>query len=112
MRGKIIKSHQSSFPNPLILKKGEKLRVEHKETDWSGWIWCINENEEQGWVPENYLKIEKSNAQLLEDYNATELSIAIGQIVQIEKEESGWVWVTTDKGEVGWIPKENIEIDE
>jgi uncharacterized protein YgiM (DUF1202 family) len=49
---------------------------------------------------------------LLEDYNATELSAVKGQIFQVEKEESGWVWVTSENGEYGWIPKENINIIE
>jgi hypothetical protein len=91
MRCKVIKSYTSAFPKPLILKKGEKLRIGNKNSEWTIWIWCITAKGDKGWVPENYLKIYNDIADLLEDYNATELSAVKGQIFQVEKEESGWV---------------------
>ena len=112
MRCRVIKNYTSAFPEPLILEKGEKLRIENKKSEWAGWSWCITEKGDKGWIPENYLKICNNNAELLEDYNATELSAVKGQIFQVEKEECGWVWVTSENGEYGWIPQDNIEIIE
>ena len=112
MRCEIIKNYISSFPNPLILEKGEMLRVENKKIEWSGWIWCITETGDNGWVPVSYLKIVINTAELLVDYDATELSVLKGQIYQIEKKESGWVWLTSENGKYGWVPQENIRIIE
>jgi uncharacterized protein YgiM (DUF1202 family) len=108
--GRIIKDYKSPFPDPLILKKGEKLHIEDKECEWSGWIWSITEDGNSGWIPNSYLKIKEQNAELLKDYNATELNATKGECYLIEDEESGWVWVSSDNGKYGWIPLENVEI--
>jgi len=112
MRCKVIKNYTSAFPEPLILKKGENLRVENKKSEWSGWIWSITEKGDKGWVPENHVKIHGNIVEIIKDYNATEITAVKGQIFQVEKEESEWVWVSSENGEFGWIPQKNIEIIE
>ena len=107
---KIIKEYESPFLNPLILKKGEKLLLEDKECEWEGWIWANTKEGQSGWVPKSYLRISKMSAELLIDYDATELSASIGQTFLIEKQESGWIWVTSKNGKYGWIPLKNVEI--
>jgi uncharacterized protein YgiM (DUF1202 family) len=107
---RVIKGYKTPFPNPLILKKGEKLLIEDKECEWPGWIWSITIDGKSGWIPNSYLKIRENNAVLLKDYDATELTASVGEKFLIENEESGWVWVTSENGKYGWIPLENIEI--
>ncbi|MFW9770631.1 MAG: SH3 domain-containing protein [Promethearchaeota archaeon] len=107
---RVIKEHKSSFPDPLILKKGEKLHVENKNSEWPGWIWSITKSEKSGWVPKSYLEIHGNKAIMLRDYDATELTASIGEEFLIEGKESGWAWVTSITGKFGWIPLENIEI--
>ncbi|MFX1496597.1 MAG: SH3 domain-containing protein [Promethearchaeota archaeon] len=106
---RVVKNHTASFSVPLILKKGEKLRLETKDSEWPGWIWVINKSKKSGWVPKSYLKIHGNNAIMLKDYDATELTVSIGEEFLIELEESGWIWVTSENGKSGWIPLENIE---
>jgi uncharacterized protein YgiM (DUF1202 family) len=107
---RVIKDYISPFPDPLILSKGEILKVEEKQSEWSGWIWATNESGKSGWVPRNYLNIDGNSATLLINYDATELTALKSQEYIIEKEESGWVWVTSKNGKYGWIPLENIKI--
>jgi uncharacterized protein YgiM (DUF1202 family) len=38
------------------------------------------------------------------------MSAIKGQELPIEKEESGWAWVFSERGKYGWIPLENIEM--
>lgn len=106
---RVIKDHESSFPDPLILKKGDKLDIENKECEWPGWIWVTNESKRSGWVPKSYLKIHRNRAVMLKDYDATELTVSVGEEFRIELEESGWIWVSSEKGKSGWIPLENVE---
>ena len=47
---------------------------------------------------------------MLQDYEATELTVFIGDELVIEKEESGWVWVSNVEGKKGWIPLKIIKI--
>lgn len=107
---RVIKDYISHFPDPLIICKGEIITVEEKECEWLGWIWATTESGKSGWVPINYLKIEGNKAVLLNEYNATELTVLKGQEFTIEKEESGWAWVSSETGERGWIPLENVKI--
>ena len=92
------------------MKKGEQLRIEEKECEWPDWVWAITYNGKSGWVPKNYLTIEGDKAKMLVYYDATELTAFIGQELEIQKQESGWVWVISDSGEQGWIPLDNVEI--
>jgi hypothetical protein len=76
---KIIKEHISSFPNPITLKKGDKVFVGSAITlcDYSanelnvkigdeisihkyenGWAWSANSIGKFGWVPLNNIKIQ------------------------------------------------------
>ena len=59
-----------------------------KESEWSGWIWCINGTGEMGWVPESNLKILETTCKVLQDYDATELSVDVGQELTIKMESS------------------------
>ncbi|MFX0032174.1 MAG: SH3 domain-containing protein [Candidatus Hodarchaeota archaeon] len=107
---RVIKEYKTPFPDPIILKKGERVSIEDRECDWPGWVWAINKSTKSGWVPRSYIKIHKGYAEMAKDYNATELTASIGEEFLIEKEESGWVWVSSKMGKSGWIPLENIEI--
>lgn len=111
-RCRIIKDYITPFSEPLILEKGEMIKVEEKECEWLGWIWGTTNDGKSGWVPKNYLSIEGEEAKMVVDYDATELKGFKGQEFIIEKEESGWVWVISESGEKGWIPLENIELIE
>ena len=65
-----------------------------------------------GWVPESYLEIFETNCKAVQDYDATELTVKIGEEFLIEKEESGWFWLNDEKGKEGWVPKKNVRIIE
>lgn len=40
------------------------------------------------------------------DFDAIELTIVPGEVLEIELEESGFLWVRNQKGELGWVPGE------
>lgn len=106
---KVIKNHRSDFPNPLILKKGERLSVSPKKTNFEGWIWCTTDEGNSGWVPENFTKNADNDCVMLVDYDATELSVSVGEKLIILSEESDWVWCLNSKKQKGWVPLENVE---
>jgi hypothetical protein len=108
--GRVIRSYQSTCPNPIVMKVGDRLQVEDKPTNWAGWLWCLHPSGKSSWVPENYLNREGDSALALQDYNATELSVQESQELDILNEEAGWFWCTGGDGESGWVPAENIEL--
>ncbi len=107
---KVIEDYKSTCSDPLIITQGEILIVEKRESEWPDWIWCRNKGGKEGWVPENYLEIYENSGKALQNYNATELSVKIGEGLMIEKEESGWIWSTNQQGKSGWVPLRNIHI--
>ncbi|GAH44800.1 unnamed protein product [marine sediment metagenome] len=107
---KVISDYKSPYIDPLKIRKGEILRIGNKESEWSGWVWCTNKEGKQRWVPRNYMDIQGNTGIMLQDYEATELNVSTGEELKIEKEESGWVWVSNKEGKQGWVPLINIKI--
>jgi len=112
-RARVIKPHQSEFPVPLELVKGDQIEGEIKKTEWEGWVWCKNPAGITGWAPLIYLQAireKKGWFLVLQNYNAREITAQKGEILKLSEEEAGeWVWAETQKGRTGWIPLENIE---
>ncbi|MGB3905715.1 MAG: SH3 domain-containing protein [Anaerolineae bacterium] len=108
---RVIKAHRCPDPDPLIVRKGDRLRFERRETEWAGWIWCTDSSGKRAWVPENWVEIEGDSCVMKRDYNAIELSVEVGEALTVEFEESGRAWVTKDSGESGWVPSEHLDTD-
>ncbi len=107
---RVIKDYNSPYTEPLIILKGEILTISDKESEWSGWIWCVNKDGESRWVPENYLEIHGTTGKAKQDYNATELNVKTGEELIIIEEEAEWYWVINQEGKSGWVPFENVQI--
>jgi uncharacterized protein YgiM (DUF1202 family) len=106
----VIVEYTSPYTYPLKIQKGERLQVGDKESEWPGWVWCTNIDGKDRWVPRNYMEIRGKSGIMIQDYDATELTVSIGEELKIEKEESGWVWVSNKEEKKGWVPLENIKI--
>ena len=100
---RVIKAYSSPYTDPWIITKGEILSIGEKESEWPGWIWCTNNSEKSRWVPESYLEISGVTGKAKQDYNATELSVKVG-------EEAEWFWVINQQGKSGWVPIKNVKI--
>lgn len=114
IKAKIISNYSTQYQNPIVLKKGDWVRLgqEELEEKWKGWIWAENSTH-GGWVPLQILRKDENNltAEVLEDYSAKELDAEEGEEVYVVQHLNGWVFVkhfTT--GEEGWIPEENIRL--
>lgn len=108
-----ISNYSSQYQDPIVLKKGETVRLgqEESEEKWKGWIWAENETH-GGWVPIQILKIDQSKltAQVLEDYSAKELDVEKGDTITVSQQLNGWLWSKSNKSnDVGWVPEENIQ---
>jgi hypothetical protein len=111
---KVKKNHSSDVLIPFKAKKSEIVVGEEKPTQWEGWLYCENEQGIKGWVPKAFLnKISdnKKSFKLNRDYNAHELPVLKGDLVEIKETVSGWALVVSESGELGWIPLENLNSD-
>jgi len=106
----VIKEHKSTFAYAMIIKVGEKLIIEKKETNYENWVWVTSENGISCWMPERFLKINNCEGIAKEDYNSTELNVKLGEQLSLYREVASWYWVENSKREFGWVPRDNVEL--
>jgi len=107
---RVVAAYRSPYSDPLVLTKGERLAIGEKESPWPGWVWCMDGEGKSGWVPEAYVRRRGGACTMRRDYDATELSVEVGEELIAGEEESGWVWCTNREGQCGWVPRENVEV--
>ena len=105
---RVIADYQSPYMEPFFIPKGERLQIGERDSDWPGWVWCTNAEGISRWVPESYIHRDGNKGQAVRDYEATELSVKVGEQLTGEQEESGWVWCTNQAGLSGWVPKNKL----
>ncbi len=60
---------------------------------------------------QQWVEIRGDSCVMKRDYDATELSVEVGEVLTVEFEESHWAWATKESGESGWVPLENLDTD-
>ena len=107
---RVIAAYQSPYTDPVAFSAGEELAIAEKACEWPGWVWCTKRDGNSRWVPEAYVERRDDTGVMRRDYEATELSVSVGEeLVMGEEEESEWVWCTNRGGRSGWVPLDNIE---
>lgn len=96
--------YTAAYPDPLKVRAGDCLTIGQRDPDYPGWVWCTSKSAKSGWVPENYLAIEGDQGLMRHDYDATELTVAAGEMVELLGSESGWGLCRTAEGHIGWLP--------
>lgn len=88
---RVIKDHTGESSPLLIVKEGQSILGEKKETEWEGWLWCHDSAGVHGWVPEAYIEPsdETGRYSLRQDYTSKELSVTKGDELIAMLEESG-----------------------
>jgi SH3-like domain-containing protein len=110
MRGRVIKDYDTPYPEPFVIRKGDLLKPSERDSEWEGWIWCTNAEGKSAWVPESFLAIDGESARVLEDYDARELTVRVGDVLELIKEEAEWFWCRDKDGEFGWVPGNYLEL--
>ena len=113
-RYKVIKDYESPYPVSIIFHKGEKVKVGKKfegTPDWKNWVWCEGENGKKAWVPEHYLSSDGRNGVFNREYDARELSVRVGEILNVSEIVNGFGMSEKPDGTSGWVPMKNIKIE-
>ncbi len=106
---KVTKKYESAYPEPLKMKAGDAISIGEKESPWDGWLWCAAVDGNKGWVPESYVKRDGDRGHLRVDYDATELTVEVGEELTVISEEADWFRCVRQDGRIGWVPVENVE---
>jgi hypothetical protein len=107
----VTEDHRTEYPDPIILKQGEKVIIgEESGEDWPNWVFCTKtDGSNGGWVPKQIINHERDYGIIINDYSAKELDIDKGIIVEGIEEMNGWLWSKNEAtNEIGWIPLEKL----
>lgn len=98
-----------SYETPLAVAAGQTVSVGRRDSDWPDFLWCRGAGGREGWLPETILAVEDMTARVIEDYDAIELSVAAGDIVEGQRALADWIWCRDTAGEEGWLPERLLE---
>lgn len=111
-RYRVTEAYRSPYPEPILFRKGEAVTVGREfndDPDWQGWVWCEGERGNAAWVPKEYLAMQADRGTLLTNYNAMELSLAAGEVLEVYEIVNGFGMVHKPDGARGWAPIRNLE---
>jgi len=110
-RVRVIESHVTNDPNPVRFRTGDSIGVGHRDQVWKAYIWGTDAAGRSGWVPDEYLEIDRDSHQAtaLRDYDSTELTVGRKEILEVLDEVGGWYLCRTQTGMSGWVPSSSVE---
>jgi hypothetical protein len=118
--GQRVRLREDHRPPPraaLRVREGERVTVGRNDETWPAFIWTENSAGVGGWVPERHLRRggEGAAAEMLRDYDTTELSVDAGAVIAVVEvdEPSGWLRCRAGDGDrdggTGWVPVRALE---
>jgi len=107
----VIADYKSPYPESIKFEKGEQVRIGEKfdeDSDWDNWYWCEGQQGKKAWVPLQYIDISGDTGTINTPYDAKELSIDKGEILETFEEINGFSMARNSKGVKGWAPLRNL----
>ena len=112
MKAVVVEPYERPFGDPIAVSAGEQVTPDFdKSTNIKGWVWCTAKDGRSGWTPKKWLMQSKGKWHLTREFNAIELTVVPGEILEIVFEESGFFLVRRENGESGWVPCTNVSVD-
>lgn len=108
----VIESYQSAYPNPVKFCVGDDVSVGIKDYEYPGWIRVTTTCGNEGWAPEWYIDQTSQPAKAIYDYDATELTVVVGQRLTLHHFLNSWVWAETECHQLGWLPSACLDYKE
>lgn len=103
----VVREYARPYDDPIAVAAGDEVVPDPERsaaTDILGWIWCKASDGRGGWVPEGWLERKDGRSFLKRDFSALELSVRLGDRIELILSESGFVYGRTTAGEQGWVP--------
>ncbi len=106
----VIRAHISSDPDPVRFVPGDVLSVGQHDQQWRSYVWCTDRSGHAGWVPDSYLEMSGAHeATGLRAYDATELTVGPGELLDMLEEAGGWLRCRSSSGHEGCVPGDIVE---
>ena len=107
----VIKHYEQPYENPISVAAGDAVTPDFdRDTNIEGWVWCTAKDARSGWAPRNWLVQSGDAWRVDREFNAIELTIVPGELLDVVLEESGFFWVTKQDGKAGWVPCDHVSV--
>jgi hypothetical protein len=110
-RYRVIQAYISPYPDSIQFLKGEVVQVIKEfsdDPDWVGWFWCEGKHDNAAWIPKQFLRIQPGYAILNRTYDAKELSVEVGDVLNVTETINGFCMATNEAGIQGWVPLKHL----
>jgi hypothetical protein len=109
-RVRVVRAHITSVPDPVRFVAGDVIGVGNHDQQWTSYVWCTDQAGHAGWAPDFYLEMTGAHeATALRAYDATELTVGPGELLDVLDEAGGWLLCRTGNGHEGWVPGDHVE---
>jgi Variant SH3 domain len=96
--------YEDQDTHPLKLAVGDVVQTGKKDQTWPGWIWAMDAQGNDGYIPEDILESTgQGSSRVLEDFDPRVLKIKRGDRLESVKRIHGWHWCRNDSSEEGWV---------
>lgn len=127
---KVVEARLSDIGNPIRLRKYDRIacfETSDPDGEWPNWVRCMSlRTGIEGWVPKGIIEYSVDydafagavpmNGIVLQDYDATEFDLEVGDILNAEIELNGWIWCSkrsngneAHDNAYGWAPLNHLQ---
>ena len=106
----IVKAHQRSFDTAPRTRVRDVVQPIRHDVDNPGWFYGMTPDGVEGYFPSEWFDIAADGSEAIaqREYDAMELTVAVGEQVECLDAVAGWILVQTADGRHGWVPQECI----
>ena len=109
MRVRVTRPYEQPCADPISVRAGARVFPDaERKTGIPGWLWCVAEDGRVGWTPRAWLRREGGVWRIDRDFDAIELTVESGELLEVLEEESGFYWAANSGGDRGWVPCEHV----
>jgi Tfp pilus assembly protein FimT len=110
MKATVVESYMRSYANPIAFARGDAVTLTGKIDVWQGhaWAWAVGADGREGWIPPESVS---PRGVALQDYSALELTVCVGEVIEVLMENLGWCLCRNSSAQQGWVPSENLRFE-
>lgn len=109
----ITRGYTTQYADPIRFKAGETIALTGRVDTWEDhadwvWLWAIAPDGREGWIPADVVdapaRTHIGTARARRDYDARELTVLVGEKVELLETAGGWHLCRAADGRTGWVP--------
>lgn len=111
MRRTVARAHLRSFAEAPCAKAGDVVAWVRADPRHPGWFLGRDTRGVEGYFATGWFDVDEARrcARAQRDYDAGELSVGVGESVEVVETYGGWLRVAKAGGAAGWIPEACID---